>query len=83
MHNRKAVYTYKDMLNHIMGILHAKNPNLIEKKCRTMKPMQLTWVGNKKPMWVNFQEILLEPSMTGTYVKYPYRKLHGYRALIM
>ena len=57
MHDRKADYTYEDMLDRVMGILHAQNPDLIEKKRRTMKPPQLTRVGTKKTLWVNFQEI--------------------------
>eukprot|EP00585_Thalassiosira_rotula_P012435 CAMPEP_0196131172 /NCGR_PEP_ID=MMETSP0910-20130528/1290_1 /TAXON_ID=49265 /ORGANISM="Thalassiosira rotula, Strain GSO102" /LENGTH=234 /DNA_ID=CAMNT_0041390615 /DNA_START=57 /DNA_END=761 /DNA_ORIENTATION=+ len=56
-HDRKAEYTYEDMLDRVMGILHAQNPDLIEKKRRTMKPPQLTRVGTKKTLWVNFQEI--------------------------
>lgn len=55
--DRKADYTYEDMLDRVMGILHAQNPDLIEKKRRTMKPPQLTRVGTKKTLWVNFQEI--------------------------
>ena len=57
IHDRKADYTYEDMLDRVMGILHAQNPDLIEKKRRTMKPPQLTRVGTKKTLWVNFQEI--------------------------
>eukprot|EP00579_Thalassiosira_antarctica_P011883 CAMPEP_0201923144 /NCGR_PEP_ID=MMETSP0903-20130614/10978_1 /ASSEMBLY_ACC=CAM_ASM_000552 /TAXON_ID=420261 /ORGANISM="Thalassiosira antarctica, Strain CCMP982" /LENGTH=234 /DNA_ID=CAMNT_0048460417 /DNA_START=54 /DNA_END=758 /DNA_ORIENTATION=+ len=57
MHDRKADYTYEDMLDRVMGVLHAQNPDLIEKKRRTMKPPQLTRVGTKKTLWVNFQEI--------------------------
>jgi translation initiation factor 2 subunit 2 len=57
MYDRKAEYTYEDMLDRVMGILHAQNPDLIEKKRRTMKPPQLTRVGTKKTLWVNFQEI--------------------------
>lgn len=56
-HDRKAEYSYEDMLDRVMGILHAQNPDLIEKKRRTMKPPQLTRVGTKKTLWVNFQEI--------------------------
>mmetsp|Transcript_10062 Transcript_10062/g.24632 ORF Transcript_10062/g.24632 Transcript_10062/m.24632 type:complete len:235 (+) Transcript_10062:105-809(+) len=57
MYDRKADYTYENMLDRVMGILHAQNPDLIEKKRRTMKPPQLTRVGTKKTLWVNFQEI--------------------------
>jgi hypothetical protein len=35
-------YTYKDMLDHVMGILHVQNPDLIDKKRCKMKPLQLT-----------------------------------------
>jgi len=55
--DRRAEYTYEDMLDRVMGILHAQNPDLIAKKRRTMKPPQLTRVGTKKTLWVNFQEI--------------------------
>jgi len=57
MYDRKADYTYDDMLERIMTTIHAQNPELIEKKRRTMKPPQLTRVGTKKTLWVNFQEI--------------------------
>jgi translation initiation factor 2 subunit 2 len=57
IHSRKADYTYEVMISHIMGILHAQNPNLIEKKHCRMKPPQLTQVGTKKTLWVIFQEI--------------------------
>ena len=53
MYDRKAEYTYDDMLDRVMGILHAQNPDLIEKKRRTMKPPQLTRVGTKKTLWVS------------------------------
>jgi len=55
--DRRADYSYEDMLDRVMGILHAQNPDLIAKKRRTMKPPQLTRVGTKKTLWVNFQEI--------------------------
>ena len=56
-HDRKAEYTYSELLDRVVGILHAHNPDLIEKKRRNMKPPQLTRVGTKKTLWVNFQEI--------------------------
>uniref|UniRef100_A0A7S2LHU8 Translation initiation factor IF2/IF5 domain-containing protein n=1 Tax=Leptocylindrus danicus TaxID=163516 RepID=A0A7S2LHU8_9STRA len=52
-----AEYEYDDMLDRVMEILHSNNPDLIEKKRRNMKPPQLTRVGTKKTLWVNFQEI--------------------------
>ena len=56
-YDRKADYTYSELLDRVVGILHAHNPDLIEKKRRNMKPPQLTRVGTKKTLWVNFQEI--------------------------
>merc|ERR1712087_247402 len=56
-YDQKAEYTYPILLDRIMNILHAQNPDLIEKKRRNMKPPQLTRVGTKKTLWVNFQEI--------------------------
>jgi len=56
-HDRKADYTYSDLLDRVVNILHSNNPDLIEKKRRNMKPPQLTRVGTKKTLWVNFQEI--------------------------
>lgn len=55
--DRKAEYTYPELLDRIMNLLHRHNPDLMEKKRRTMKPPQLTRVGTKKTLWVNFQEI--------------------------
>ena len=31
-YDKKADYAYEDMLDRVMGILHAQNPDLIEKK---------------------------------------------------
>jgi len=56
-YDKKADYTYDDLLDRVVAILHSKNPDLIEKKRRNMKPPQLTRVGTKKTLWVNFQEI--------------------------
>ena len=56
-HDRKAEYTYSDLLDRVVDILTSNNPDLIEKKRRTMKPPTLTRVGTKKTLWVNFQEI--------------------------
>lgn len=57
IYDRKAQYTYPELLDRIMNILHRHNPDLMEKKRRNMKPPQLTRVGTKKTLWVNFQEI--------------------------
>jgi translation initiation factor 2 subunit 2 len=56
-HDRKAEYSYSDLLDRVVDILTSNNPDLIEKKRRNMKPPQLTRVGTKKTLWVNFQEI--------------------------
>jgi len=56
-YDKKALYTYEDLLDRVVRILHDNNPDLIEKKRRNMKPPQLTRVGTKKTLWVNFQEI--------------------------
>lgn len=56
-HDRKADYTYSDLLDRVVTTLQAQNPDLIEKKRRNMKPPQLSRVGTKKTLWVNFQEI--------------------------
>jgi len=57
IHDKKAVYNYEDLLNRAIKILHDNNPDLVEKKRRNMKPPQLTRVGTKKTLWVNYQEI--------------------------
>jgi translation initiation factor 2 subunit 2 len=56
-YDRKAEYSYDELLDRIIKILHSNNPDLVEKKRRNMKPPQLTRVGTKKTLWVNFQEI--------------------------
>jgi translation initiation factor 2 subunit 2 len=56
-HDRKAEYSYSDLLDRVVDIITTNNPDLIEKKRRNMKPPQLTRVGTKKTLWVNFQEI--------------------------
>ncbi|EGB11615.1 hypothetical protein AURANDRAFT_14493, partial [Aureococcus anophagefferens] len=50
-------YSYKELLDRVVGILQANNPELSEKRRHTMKPPQLMRVGTKKTLWVNFQEI--------------------------
>jgi translation initiation factor 2 subunit 2 len=34
-------YTYTDLLNRVVDLLHANNPDLVEKRRYTMKPPQL------------------------------------------
>jgi translation initiation factor 2 subunit 2 len=57
VYDRKADYSYDELLDRVIKILHEHNPDLVEKKRRNMKPPQLTRVGTKKTLWVNFQEI--------------------------
>jgi len=56
-HDRQADYDYPELLDRVVDILHSQNPDLMQKKRRNMKPPQLTRVGTKKTLWVNFQEI--------------------------
>lgn len=56
-HDKKADYSYGELLERVVEILHSNNPDLMEKKRRNMKPPQLTRVGTKKTLWVNYQEI--------------------------
>jgi translation initiation factor 2 subunit 2 len=55
--DRKGNYEYPELLDRLMQRLHSNNPDLMEKKRRNMKPPQLTRVGTRKTLWVNFQEI--------------------------
>jgi len=56
-HDKKADHTYGELLERVVDMLHSNNPDLMEKKRRNMKPPQLTRVGTKKTLWVNYQEI--------------------------
>jgi translation initiation factor 2 subunit 2 len=53
----KASYTYADLLDRVVDLLQANNPDLVEKKRTRIKPPQLQMVGSRKTLWVNFQEI--------------------------
>ena len=52
-------YTYSQMLQRIVDILHHNNPELSEKRRYKMVPPQLMRVPNsaKKTLWTNFHEI--------------------------
>ena len=56
-YDRKAEYSYEELLDKIVEILQTNNPALVEKKKRNIKPPQLTLMSSKKTLWVNFQEI--------------------------
>jgi translation initiation factor 2 subunit 2 len=51
------LYTYQDLLNRVVDIIHQNNPELTDRRRATMKPPQLMRVGTKKTLWTNFQEI--------------------------
>jgi translation initiation factor 2 subunit 2 len=55
--DRKGEYTYEELLDRVVNLLHANNPDLVEKKRRNIKPPQLTLLSSKKTLWINFQEI--------------------------
>ncbi|KAL7566835.1 hypothetical protein ACA910_021335 [Epithemia clementina (nom. ined.)] len=55
--DRRADYTYEELLDRVVDLLHANNPDLIEKKRTKIKPPQLQLLSSKKTLWVNFQEI--------------------------
>lgn len=57
MYDRRANYTYTELLDRVTMILQSNNPDLMDKKRRNLKPPQLTRVGPKKTLWVNFHEI--------------------------
>ena len=54
-YDRKADYTYTDLLDRVVTILTSNNPE--EKKRRTMQPPKLNKLGTKKTLWINFMEI--------------------------
>ena len=55
--DRRADYTYEELLDRVIDLLQANNPDLIEKKRTKIKPPQLQLLSSKKTLWVNFQEI--------------------------
>jgi translation initiation factor 2 subunit 2 len=55
--DRKANYSYKELLERVVDLLQTNNPDLVEKKRTRIKPPQLQLLSSKKTLWVNFQEI--------------------------
>ena len=55
--DRKGDWSYDDLLDRVVDILQANNPDLVEKKRTRIKPPELTLLSSKKTLWVNFQEI--------------------------
>ena len=50
LYDRKAEYTYDELLERIVSLLQKHNPDLVEKKRRNIKPPQLTllWVAKRR-----------------------------------
>jgi len=55
--DRKANYSYGELLERVVDLLQTNNPDLVEKKRTRIKPPQLQMLSSKKTLWVNFQEI--------------------------
>jgi translation initiation factor 2 subunit 2 len=55
--DRRADYSYSELLDRVVELLHANNPELVDKKRTRIKPPQLQLLSSKKTLWVNFQEI--------------------------
>ena len=55
--DRKADYTYEELLERVVDLLAVNNPDLVEKKRTRIKPPQMQTISSRKCMWVNFQEI--------------------------
>lgn len=55
--DRRADYTYDELLERVVELLQVNNPDLVEKKRTRIKPPQLQLLSSKKTLWVNFQEI--------------------------
>ncbi|CAB9498318.1 Eukaryotic translation initiation factor 2 subunit 2 [Seminavis robusta] len=55
--DRRADYTYEELLERVVDLLQANNPDLVEKKRTRIKPPQMQTISSRKCMWVNFQEI--------------------------
>ena len=57
IYDRKADYTYGELLDRVVDLLQTNNPALVDKKKRNIKPPQLSLLSSKKTLWINFQEI--------------------------
>eukprot|EP00588_Corethron_pennatum_P019326 CAMPEP_0194319486 /NCGR_PEP_ID=MMETSP0171-20130528/15916_1 /TAXON_ID=218684 /ORGANISM="Corethron pennatum, Strain L29A3" /LENGTH=242 /DNA_ID=CAMNT_0039076701 /DNA_START=139 /DNA_END=867 /DNA_ORIENTATION=+ len=55
--DRRASYTYPELLDRALDAIHANNPDLVDRERRSMKPPQIQKLGTKKSLWVNFQEV--------------------------
>lgn len=55
--DRRANYSYDELLDRVVDLLQANNPDLVEKKRTRIKPPQLQMISSRKTLWVNYQEI--------------------------
>lgn len=55
--DRRADYSYDELLDRVVDLLQANNPDLVEKKRTRIKPPQLQMISSRKTLWVNYQEI--------------------------
>lgn len=50
-------YTYDELLQRAMSIIHENNPEFFKRDKIKIKPPELMRMGTKKTVWVNFQDI--------------------------
>lgn len=50
--NDPPPYTYPQLLQRVVDLLHQHNPELAEKKRATIKPPNILRLGTKKTLWV-------------------------------
>lgn len=55
--DRRADYSYDELLDRVVELLQANNPDLVEKKRTRIKPPHLQMISSRKTLWVNYQEI--------------------------
>uniref|UniRef100_A0A6A7G5V8 Eukaryotic translation initiation factor 2 subunit 2 n=1 Tax=Hirondellea gigas TaxID=1518452 RepID=A0A6A7G5V8_9CRUS len=55
--NEDGKYSYQQMLDRIFTLLKENNPNLQNRRAYKMVPPQLGFIGSKKTMWSNFEEM--------------------------
>jgi translation initiation factor 2 subunit 2 len=66
--DRKAKWSYDDLLDRVVEQLIQNHPDLVEKKRTRIKPPQLQLMSSKKTLWVNFQEICSMMARDPTHV---------------
>ena len=53
--NDPPPYTYPQLLQRVVDLLHQHNPELAEKKRATIKPPNILRLGTKKTLWVSIK----------------------------